>query len=512
MGGPLNEPTRPPLDQVTALNYVTVPEAPAYRAIIDVFATAKQRYRVQLRPDDVADALVEGRYAVELSPEQLHTRLDALCEWGNLSASHDVAAVDRLDDFYRRRLIYRLSPAGEAAHEAVAMVEGALESKGSLQTTMLAKVQDAIRLLAGLLEHPEAVDPDVAKGALDSLHAAFQSLSNEASRFIGELQRFLQQDALDVELFELRKRALISYLQGFVERLVRLSDPIRRGVAAISAADLDGLLDVAARSSDLPPAMDGASPAEVFKREQRLKWRGVVLWFAPASGDSTERELHRIALQSVSQLVHSLHRLRDRVANRVDRAADFRQLARWFADCPDDAAAHRLYLQAFGLHGARHFHLVEEDAELTSAQASWWDATPVAVPVHLRARGAAPTIGRSGKLQDLAGRQDWLRELRRQARAARRDALLALVAALPDRRLSTITPLSAPAFALFQELLDVALAAPRDRDGRRVGDSEHGDCRVRLQPVPGSDPVTLSTELGRFTLPWDAHFAVELTA
>src|SRR5690606_41957219 len=39
---------------------------------------------------------------------------------------------------------------------------------------------------------------------------------------------------------------------------------------------------------------------------------------------------------------------------RSSDLADFRTLARWFAQAPDDAARHRLWRVAFGLHSSRH--------------------------------------------------------------------------------------------------------------------------------------------------------------
>jgi uncharacterized protein (TIGR02678 family) len=41
--------------------------------------------------------------------------------------------------------------------------------------------------------------------------------------------------------------------------------------------------------------------------------------------------------------------LNERRSGRSDRSADFRVLARWFAEAPDDEAAHRLWRAAFGL-------------------------------------------------------------------------------------------------------------------------------------------------------------------
>ncbi|MCA9541891.1 MAG: TIGR02677 family protein, partial [Myxococcales bacterium] len=432
------------------------------------------------------------------------------CQWGNLAAMHDESAVDRLDEYYRRRLIYRMTPAGEAADAAVRLVEQAATRTGALQGTMLDKIVEALDQLAALA--PTTAEPDVVKRALDSLHMAFDSLTTEASRFIGELQARLGAGAFDAEVFARRKQALVAYLQSFVGRLSRLADPIRRKVALLTPR-LDALLAVARASSDLPPDLsDEGAAGDAFVADQRARWAGVQAWFAPTDGDSTERALMRVAEQSVSELVHTLHRLRNRVTRRVDRAADFRQLARWFADCDDDSAAHALFARAFGLHPARHFHLAEDDDELASPKTSWWHAQPVSVPVYLRRRGQRSAAGRCGHVIDLSERHDWLRAVQAQARADRQAALRALGDPSGPRKASTLGCLEASAFALFCELLGAALDAPANAEGWREGRSEDGRFAMRWRPVAGSAPVTVVTEAGRFGLPVDAEFIVKALA
>ena len=58
--------------------------------------------------------------------------------------------------------------------------------------------------------------------------------------------------------------------------------------------------------------------------------------------------------------------LNERRAGRSDRTADFRELAVWFAQAPDEAAMHRLWQATFGLHSSRHLTL---DADTAQARA-----------------------------------------------------------------------------------------------------------------------------------------------
>src|SRR5260370_26386611 len=58
--------------------------------------------------------------------------------------------------------------------------------------------------------------------------------------------------------------------------------------------------------------------------------------------DTATTEIYTLSLHDALPL------LNERRSGRSDRSADFAALARWFAEAPDDAAAHRLWRAALG--------------------------------------------------------------------------------------------------------------------------------------------------------------------
>jgi uncharacterized protein (TIGR02677 family) len=95
-------------------SFVTEPNAAIYRAVLAAFVTAKERFRLHLRPLDVLAALREDPSARLLeSPPDLATVEAALRplsgEWGLLEAHPDTAAVATVEEFYRPRFLYRLT-------------------------------------------------------------------------------------------------------------------------------------------------------------------------------------------------------------------------------------------------------------------------------------------------------------------------------------------------------------------------------------------------------------------
>lgn len=89
--------------------------------------------------------------------------------------------------------------------------------------------------------------------------------------------------------------------------------------------------------------------------------------------------------------------MNERRNGRSDRSADFRVLARWFADNAGDDAAHPLWRAAFALNPARHFRPQSGAGDghlhlpVTTPYAA---APPVAIHLRLRAHGEVTRAGR----------------------------------------------------------------------------------------------------------------------
>lgn len=490
------------LNQVAALHYATAENAPIYRAIIQVFAEARQSYVIELRVPDVLERLRAARLftgaATEEDPlteDQLNYHLDHLVGWGNLAHAHDAASVSSLQDFYRRRFLYHLTPVGEAAHRAVVEVESTAGKSGSLQASMLVKIRDALLSLATTAE-----DPDTVLKLLHDLHSAFDTLTQEANRFISDLGRQTSAERAEEERFLLYKRALLAYLSRFLQQLRRLADEIRAAIGDVERAGAERLIAAAARSPDLPPALHGADPAAQYREDQLRRWAGIRTWFVGEAthgerGVPTVERLAEVAVDAVIGLTRALGRLNERRSRPVDRAADFRTLARWFSEAPDDRAAHALFHGAFGLGSARHYHLAHPDPEAIPPSTSFWDAPPVEVPVRLRTHGAISHAGRPSAAPDHTFARQWLAQKRRREREQVERAT-ARFSGRGELSMSDLAELDPAEFDLLLSLLDQALASGRRPDGTRSTVTSDGRLRIVLRPPPSKELVRLQTPNG----------------
>ncbi len=203
--------------------HLTTPNAPLYRQVMRAFLVAKERFAVHLRPEDVYAVLDAGSRPADLEP--VTQALDKLVEWGNLRADPDHARVTAVEDFYRRRFIYQLTRAGEAAEAALGTYDEVLGRRGELQAVAL---HDIVTQLRALLVIAAEDEPDPAKTyvALSVLTARFTDLADNARAFMGSLQRTIDLHDIEVEAFLAYKDRLIQYLERFIQDLITLGGRI----------------------------------------------------------------------------------------------------------------------------------------------------------------------------------------------------------------------------------------------------------------------------------------------
>jgi len=196
-------------------------------------------------------------------------------------------------------------------------------------------------------------DPDPAKVHLLLLSVAecFSSLADNAQAFMSALRCAIDFSDGDVDGFIAYKERLIDYINRFIADLANSGARIAVLLTGLEAAGHERLLAVAARRETADAATEGADATQALARAEaraldawRNRWRGLDDWFTSrdAGHPSQARLLRQAAVTAIKQLIDAVGLLNERRSGRADRSADFDALARWFAEAPDDAAAHRL--------------------------------------------------------------------------------------------------------------------------------------------------------------------------
>ncbi len=496
--------------------HVDAPNADLYRRVMRVFVTEKQRFVVHLRPGDVAEALGrDGGDPVE--QKAVDDALASLEEWHNLRADPDTGRVATVEDFYRARFLYQLTTEGEAAELALATYEEAIGRRGELQAVALADISVRLRSLYETATAPEP-DPAVAHNLLLELSGRLDSLATNASVFMSSLQRTIDLQDVDEEAFLAYKDRLITYLERFVSELVMRSYDIAKTLRQLDEAGVHGLLALAAEreAADVAPDQeadpDGVSPAERKLTEWRARWSGLWSWFVgDRSHPSQASLLRQRARKAIPDLLATVSTLQERRAGRSDRSADFRSLARWFAQAPTEADTHRLWRAAFGLTPARHLTCeTNHDDGGVPAATSWLDAPPVTISPRLRATGSYQRRGPPAGVADRSAAKEYLAREIAAERAQTEEVRRRLATGRPIR-LRDVGELDTEEFSFFLELLGEALAAgPPDQYGAIHTVTADGSLRVTLEATGDGAVAEITTSEGTLRGPDHTITVVDL--
>lgn len=458
------------LGALQVLKVGTVDSAGTHLLVAGVLAAARERYEVQVRTDDIVAALAVH----DLPADEVTSSLRQLREWGVVVATLDTARVQRIEDFRRRRELWRLTPGGHAAMEAVRAVLSAAEEQGALHRSLISQLRDRLEALASATRTRDAAEVTARLRDLDN---DLRALATGARDFHAALAELRAQTELDPERFLAFKDRLISHLQSFVTELARHRPPVIRAIAEIDeVAGTGGLAALAAAGDEAGEVGDQQALAAAWQ----ARWDGLVGWFVgSARRPSGVDDLKRATTQALRELGSLLRRLTEAESRPVTRASELRHLARWFLLLESDDGAHTLFDAAIGLGALRHLSVGPDDPEAVPSSTSWWDAPPVPVPVTLRRTGQRAAPGNLFPPTDTTAQRARLaavHERRARDRGAAAAALLARP--LEGRRLS------GPERDLLLELLDRALHR------RSAGSSSTADAQgVRLQLRAG--PATV---------------------
>jgi uncharacterized protein (TIGR02677 family) len=484
--------------QADLFRHVSAEKAALYRSVMETFAAAKRQFRLHLRPDEV---LAEGHWSTTPRIEDIQTVLNQLVDWGNLESMPDMARVSSINDYYRARMLYRLSRGGEAVESSLQVFTQTLGRQAQLQSLALEDITTHLQTLQILAEQPY---PDSAKvhATLRDLVRVFESLVENAQAFMVDIARSLSAQQAQLHAVLAYKNRLIDYLQRFIGDLVSRSSSIEQRIEALTSKIKPLLLLAAQREArdHAPGATEQPKINTLSEDVWNERWRGLRLWFVSNGHEPSQAELLRSkARAAIPQLLSAITALNERRSGRSDRSADFRQLASWFAACENDDQAHRLARASFALNSARHFSLatgLDEEQDLP-ANTPWAQGPKLPIHPRLRRYGQAAPRGAMAaiKSRDEARRllSSYLQEESEQIEAARHS-----LATGQATRLSDLGQLDPHAFTLFLSLLGQALSVQTKQNPVVELQSGDGLLRIRLEPLGEDTYAEIHTPAGIF--------------
>jgi uncharacterized protein (TIGR02677 family) len=491
--------------------HLTAEKSHIYRAILGEFTLAKSRFVIHLRPDDIERALRESR---GLEPGTVtEAALQALVAWGNLESHPDTSEVATVEDFWRVRFLYQMSPAGAAAEAALAAFEESIRKPGELQSAALDDIRGHLARIEALCRSPrgerEGADDAEVANIFSLTWRRFEELTSQAQRFMAGIQRRIDLQTLDMESFLTYKQKLIDYLERFLRELVMATHAISMQLAAIDPGAVKELLYLAA-DRELVDRLVVAEEERAANREAWVaRWEGLCAWFVGTNFHPAQaEELRGAARSAIPSLIATVTGINDRRAGHSDRCADFTTLALWFGQSSDDEDAHRLWRAAFALNSCRHLSIDQEtleqrEAEPIASTTSWLDAPPLRISPRLHKSGRYTPRGRPASIIDRTEHKARLAQLTALENQQIQRARGALCAA-GRTRLSELALLDEMEFQLLLDLLGDALATGADGDSGVSVASSDGSLRIDLVPTRDGRTAEIRTTGG--TLTGEDHF------
>ena len=440
--------------------FTTTEHAELHTAVLRAFGVANTRLETALTLDDLHQKLRDTGWQNQTTDDELTASLTSLRQWGLIDSSQ-----------HR----YGLTKLGEAAHAGIQHVLNTLTSSGALQTAVLDAIADRLQELS------EAKDDRRTFTALMELEGHLEALKTNTARFNADLQRLLRDEQADLATFQDVKRTTITYLRDFIADLDARKQGIRDKIARI---DPIALHERARNGADL-------YQDENWSQHRTAAWDSLKSWFHNVD------ELQDVARRAIVQLLRVLDRISER-KKPTNTAADFKALARWFAETRTEDEAHELFNAAFGLWPARHAHLAHADGELIPSGEPWHNTPPVPVSPQLRKTGKQEHIGSTGKVRDV---EEVRRNRRIQAQKEREELEHAWGQIQTDGaiRISTLTNLDHATFHRLIDLVGRALGSDPDSTGTRTAGTSDGRMQINLRNARGW--ATITTQKGRLSGP-----------
>jgi uncharacterized protein (TIGR02677 family) len=377
--------------KVDEVSYLVATNAALYRPIVRFF---HQRYESGetgwLWPGEVASFIRQHHpHHPGYTDEECEGHLKQLEAWGVLVSEHDVNQARTIEEFVRAARRYQISETARIIEEMLIRLTRQDGSRGSLDTTRLTRLRDALleldRVLAGL--DPATALHDALRqveGLWNAADDARREMREQALRYMRELEHDRMPSAADLVVFLQYKRMLRDYLDEFALGLKDFVERTRDLFDDWAAAGLDARLAAALarnereRKGDLRPDDEVRAVFEAQIRALRA--------FSARGGDA--EILHGKSTARVRGLVEQIERVVTERRNALNRGRDLRLLARAFRRAETDDDAHRLAAAAFGWGSPHHMRAYSADAAAElDPDASVWLQPPWDVALRARVRG-----------------------------------------------------------------------------------------------------------------------------
>lgn len=335
---------------ITEVNYLRAENADRYRAIMRFFYHEHERIRYWLYKEDVYEEMKEQRRFADYTMEQCQNDLQALNEWGNLTAHQDTSKASTIQEFKNKRYRYQLSEYSVAIERMTIELEQMEIEGASLQPTLLERIRQQLEKF----EQQLTASPQDAHGWWQLLSDDFLRLNKDYQDYIRTLNSARAEELMKSREFLVFKDQLIMYLRSFVRRLQEQGLIIEGLLKNIEEPVREALFDKIVRYELSIPRLGETLRYEQVQEAYEGKWKSLYDWFVGENGENEVDRLYGITNDIIRRITRYALQIGEFHHQGSNRREEYRHIADMFGKCKDLQQAHCFSAQVFGCESILH--------------------------------------------------------------------------------------------------------------------------------------------------------------
>ena len=340
--------------KITETSYLTTENTKRYRPILRYFYEQYERINYMLYKEDVFNELKDKNNFEGYTLDMCESDLEALVEWGNLTAIQDTNNVNTVEEFKHRKFRYQLSEYAVEIERLVIKLENLHIEGASLEPKLIERIKEEI----------ENIEKVSLQGEAD-VHSWWENLNNDFKRLNQDYQDYIKtfytikmEEVAKSKQFILYKNDLIRYLREFIKLLQENSYSIEEKLKNIDIEIEEKILNKVFFSQKRIvriDKLDNAVDDEEIKNRNKEKWRKIKKWFIGLENKPSEVE--RIN-EKTTEIIRKITRIANQIAenrgNVNSKKADYKKICEMFCKTTSIEEAHKLSSLVFGMFNTRH--------------------------------------------------------------------------------------------------------------------------------------------------------------
>lgn len=360
--------------------YLSADNAWRYRAIMRIFYLYDQKFRHWLNKEDVYETLAGDDRFAGYTMDMCKQDLDALRDWGNLSAVQDTARAATYEQFVNKQFRYQMTEYAIEIERMTIRLENLFIEGGSLEPTLLERIKESLEKIEAMA----GADQKTLGGWWSQLTGDFQRLNQNYQDYIRDWHSIKMDELMKTKHFLVYKEKLTEYLRYFIKELQAHGAVIERLLNGMSEEKLAALFSrIADYEMDIPRVDMEKIRREDIQANIAGKYESLKHFFC---GAQSEVEM---ILSMTSEIIRRLTRyaasILELTTQYSSRREEYRKVMALFRKTKSLEEAHLLSAQVFGIDSWKHF-CGSQERETENIQSSIYDESPTQVLLVPRVR------------------------------------------------------------------------------------------------------------------------------